>query len=79
MDSISAEYDEHQAAAGPAHSEPVVSVRGLVKRSENLADRIMVLCAGRIVAEGTPQTLGGREHMATAISFTLPDLVPASA
>jgi ABC-2 type transport system ATP-binding protein len=45
--------------------------------AENLADRITVLCAGRIVAEGTPQTLGGRDHMATAISFTLPDLVPA--
>jgi ABC-2 type transport system ATP-binding protein len=44
--------------------------------AENLADRIMVLSAGRIVAEGTPQT-GGRDHMATAISFTLPDLVPA--
>ena len=40
-----------------------------------LADRIAVLCAGRIVAEGTPQTLGGRDHMTTAISFTLPDHV----
>jgi ABC-2 type transport system ATP-binding protein len=37
-----------------------------------LADRIAVLSAGRIVAEGTPQTLGGRDHMTTAISFTLP-------
>jgi ABC-2 type transport system ATP-binding protein len=41
--------------------------------AEYLADRIAVLSAGHIVAEGTPQTLGGREHMATAISFTLPD------
>ena len=40
--------------------------------AEYLADRIAVLSAGRIVAEGTPQTLGGRDHMATAISFTLP-------
>jgi ABC-2 type transport system ATP-binding protein len=45
--------------------------------AEYLADRITVLSAGRIVAEGTPQTLGGRDHMATAISFTLPDHVPA--
>jgi ABC-2 type transport system ATP-binding protein len=36
-----------------------------------------VLSAGRIVAEGTPQTLGGRDHLATAISFTLPDHVQA--
>jgi ABC-2 type transport system ATP-binding protein len=43
--------------------------------AEYLADRIAVLSAGHIVAEGTPQTLGGREHMATAISFTLPDHV----
>jgi ABC-2 type transport system ATP-binding protein len=45
--------------------------------AEYLADRITVLSAGRIVAEGTPQTLGGRDHMATVISFTLPDHVPA--
>jgi ABC-2 type transport system ATP-binding protein len=40
--------------------------------AEHLADRIAVLSAGRIVAQGTPQTLGGRDHMTTAISFTLP-------
>ena len=41
--------------------------------AEYLADRIVVLSAGRVVARGTPRTLGGRDHMATAISFTLPD------
>ena len=41
--------------------------------AEYLADRITVLSAGHIVAEGTPQTLGRRDHMASAISFTLPD------
>jgi ABC-2 type transport system ATP-binding protein len=40
--------------------------------AEYLADRIAVLSAGRIVARGTARTLGGRDHMATAISFTLP-------
>ena len=40
--------------------------------AENLADRIAVIAGGRIVAEGTPQTLGGRELMASRISFTLP-------
>jgi ABC-2 type transport system ATP-binding protein len=45
--------------------------------AEYLADQIAVLSAGRIVAEGTPRTLGGRDHMTTAISFTLPDHVQA--
>ncbi len=40
--------------------------------AEYLADRIAVLSAGRVVALGSPRTLGGRDHMATAISFTLP-------
>jgi ABC-2 type transport system ATP-binding protein len=41
--------------------------------AEYLADRIAVLSAGRIVARGTALTLGGRDHLATAISFTLPE------
>jgi ABC-2 type transport system ATP-binding protein len=45
--------------------------------AEYLADRIAVLSAGHIVAEGTPQTLGGRDRMTTAISFRLPGHVPA--
>jgi len=45
--------------------------------AEYLADRITVLSGGRVVAHGTPRTLGGRDHMTTAISFTLPDYVQA--
>ena len=41
--------------------------------AENLADRIAVIAGGRIVAEGTPGTLGGRERMAARIAFTLPE------
>jgi ABC-2 type transport system ATP-binding protein len=41
-------------------------------RPSNLADRIAVIAAGRIVAEGTPQTLGGRDRLPATISFTLP-------
>jgi ABC-2 type transport system ATP-binding protein len=40
--------------------------------AEYLADRIAVIAAGHIVAEGTPRTLGGRQHMATTIRFILP-------
>ena len=40
--------------------------------AEYLADRIAVLTDGRIVAEGTPQNLGGRDRMTATIRFTLP-------
>ena len=40
--------------------------------AEYLADRVAVIAAGRIVAEGTPATLGGRERAAVEIRFTLP-------
>jgi ABC-2 type transport system ATP-binding protein len=40
--------------------------------AEYLADRIAVIAAGRIVAEGTPRTLGGRDRMTATIRFTLP-------
>ena len=45
--------------------------------AEYLADRIAVLAAGRIVAEGTPKTLGGRDRMTATIRFTLPDRLAA--
>jgi ABC-2 type transport system ATP-binding protein len=45
--------------------------------AEQLADRIAVIAAGRIVAEGTPGTLGGRDRMAATIGFTLPAGVSA--
>jgi ABC-2 type transport system ATP-binding protein len=41
--------------------------------ADQLADRIAVIAGGRIVAEGTPGTLGGRNQMAASISFSLPD------
>ncbi|MBO0770321.1 MAG: ABC transporter ATP-binding protein [Actinobacteria bacterium] len=50
----------------------VVLTTHYLEEAEYLADRITVISAGRIVAEGTPQTLGGRDQMTTAISFTLP-------
>ena len=54
-----------------------------MEEAERLADRIAVLAAGRIVAEGTAATLGGRDTEASIITFTLPagvsagDLPPA--
>jgi ABC-2 type transport system ATP-binding protein len=43
-----------------------------MEEAEHLADRVAVIAAGRIVAEGPPGTLAGREHAAVEINFTLP-------
>ena len=44
-----------------------------MEEAETLADRIMIIAAGRIVASGTPETIGGRATDATLITFTLPE------
>jgi ABC-2 type transport system ATP-binding protein len=43
-----------------------------MEEAEYLADRIAVLAAGRIVAEGTAATIGGRDSEASIVSFSLP-------
>jgi len=46
--------------------------------AEHLADRIAVINAGRIAAEGTPRTLAGRDRMPAAVSFSIPGGLTAS-
>jgi ABC-2 type transport system ATP-binding protein len=41
--------------------------------AQHLADRVAVMAAGRIVAVGPPQELGGREELPTEIRFALPE------
>jgi ABC-2 type transport system ATP-binding protein len=41
--------------------------------AQHLADRIAIIDRGRIVAEGTPETLGGRADGKSVIRFALPD------
>jgi ABC-2 type transport system ATP-binding protein len=40
--------------------------------AQQLADRVAVIAAGRIIAEGTPDTLGGRGQAASRIRFRRP-------
>lgn len=40
--------------------------------AQHLADRIAVIAAGTIVAEGTPDTLGGRQDAEATVRFLLP-------
>jgi ABC-2 type transport system ATP-binding protein len=44
-----------------------------MEEAETLADQIVIIAAGRVVASGTPATIGGRASDASTISFTLPD------
>jgi ABC-2 type transport system ATP-binding protein len=74
-------------AARRAAWEVVAGLRSLGKtivltthqldEAEYLADRIAVLVAGRVVAQGPAETLAGRDRMPATIAFTLPpDDVP---
>ena len=49
-----------------------------MEEAERLADRIAVIAGGRIVAEGTTATLGGRDAAASIVRFTLPPGMPAA-
>jgi ABC-2 type transport system ATP-binding protein len=46
--------------------------------AQNLADRVAVIASGRIVAEGTPDTIAGRDVGAALVSFRTPDGVSAA-
>jgi ABC-2 type transport system ATP-binding protein len=43
-----------------------------MEEAQVLADRIVVIAKGRIVAEGTPETIGGRDRAQTIVRFVLP-------
>jgi ABC-2 type transport system ATP-binding protein len=44
--------------------------------AQNLAGRVAIIAAGKIVAEGSPASLAGRDRAATSISFSLPPDAP---
>ena len=46
--------------------------------AQQLADRVAVIAGGRIVAEGTPETIGGRDVAAVLIRFALPEGIARS-
>ncbi|MBV8734768.1 MAG: ABC transporter ATP-binding protein, partial [Solirubrobacterales bacterium] len=54
-------------------SKTVFLTTHYMDEAEALADRIVVIKAGVIVAEGTPTTLGGRDRAAYQITFSLPE------
>ena len=50
-----------------------------LEEAEALADRIAVISNGRIVAEGSPATLGGRDRAAVTVTMSLDRPVPDGA
>jgi len=46
--------------------------------AQRLADRVAIIAAGEIVAEGTPADLGNREDRPAQISFELPERLALS-
>jgi ABC-2 type transport system ATP-binding protein len=69
----SARHAAWEVIAGlPELGRTVFLTTHYMEEAERLADRIAVIADGRIVAEGTPQTLGGRAMSAIQITFALP-------
>jgi ABC-2 type transport system ATP-binding protein len=48
-----------------------------MEEAQELADRVAVITSGRIVAEGPPKTIAGREKARTIIRFRLPEGAPS--
>ncbi|HLH28424.1 MAG TPA: ABC transporter ATP-binding protein [Acidimicrobiales bacterium] len=57
----------------------VILTTHYMEEAEALADRVAVLSAGRVVAEGTPESIGGRDEGDVRILFRLPSTTPATA
>ncbi|MCX4547569.1 MULTISPECIES: ABC transporter ATP-binding protein [unclassified Streptomyces] len=51
----------------------IVLTTHYMEEAQELADRVAVISKGEIVAEGTPETLGGRDTAKARISFALPE------
>lgn len=59
---------------GELHDEgqTILLTTHYMEEAQALADRVAVISGGRIVAEGTPATIGGRDTARTRIRFALP-------
>jgi ABC-2 type transport system ATP-binding protein len=55
-----------------AEGRTVVLTTHYMDEAQALADTVTVIAAGRVVASGPPDTLGGRDHGETTVRFVLP-------
>jgi ABC-2 type transport system ATP-binding protein len=63
-------WDLVHALAGEGRT--VLLTTHYMDEAQELADRVAVVAAGRIVAAGTPESIGGRDRAAVQIRFELP-------
>jgi ABC-2 type transport system ATP-binding protein len=56
-----------------AEGRTVVLTTHYMDEAQALADSVTVIAAGRVVASGSPDTLGGRDRGETTVRFELPD------
>lgn len=69
----SARRQAWEVVAGLRHlGKTILLTTHYMDEAEYLADRIIVVAGGTIVAEGPPQTLAGREMRPATVTFTLP-------
>ena len=59
-----------------ALGKTIVLTTHYLEEAERLADRIAVVAAGEIVAEGTPATLGARDRAGSRVSFVAEAVPP---
>jgi ABC-2 type transport system ATP-binding protein len=55
-----------------AEGRTVILTTHYMDEAQALADTVTVIAAGRVVASGSPDTLGGRDHGETTIRFVVP-------
>jgi ABC-2 type transport system ATP-binding protein len=56
-----------------AEGRTVVLTTHYMDEAQALADSVVVLAGGRVVAAGPPDTLGGRDHGVSTVRFALPE------
>ncbi len=56
-----------------AEGRTVVLTTHYMDEAQALADTVVVIAAGRVVASGSPDTLGGRDRGETTVRFVLPE------
>jgi ABC-2 type transport system ATP-binding protein len=54
------------------HGRTILLTTHYMDEAQRLADRIVVIAAGRIAADGPPESIGGREQAAALVTFRLP-------
>jgi len=69
----SARHEAWEVVRGLASlGKTVVLTTHFMDEAENLADQVVVMAKGRVVAEGPPQTLGSRDRAQATVRFRLP-------